>query len=108
MPDNDIILNEEQQDEPLTQSEVVRPWSLINEKYFKAYCPVPANFNMQEILPFFSVAEELWVIDVLGVPLYNELLQQVNENQVTELNSTLLLKVYPYESFAICYGKLCF
>lgn len=87
---------------------VVRPYTLINEKYFKAYCPVPMNFNMEEILPFFNVAEELWLIDVLGVPLYNELLQQVNDNQVTELNSTLLLKIYPYLSFAICYEALPF
>lgn len=89
-------------------SEIVRPYTIINEAYFKAYCPVPMNFNMEEILPFFNVAEELWLIDVLGIPLYNELLEQVNENNVTELNSTLLLKIYPYLSFAICYEALPF
>lgn len=89
-------------------SEIVRPYTIINEAYFKAYCPVPMNFNMEEIYPFFHVAEELWLIDVLGVPLYNELLEQVNDNDVTELNSTLLLKVYPYLSFAICFEALPF
>ena len=89
-------------------SEIVRPYTIINEAYFKAYCPVPMNFNMEEIYPFFHVAEELWLIDVLGIALYNELLQQVNENNVTELNSTLLLKVYPYLSFAICFEALPF
>ena len=89
-------------------TEIVRPYTIINEAYFKAYCPVPMNFNMEEIYPFFHVAEELWLIDVLGVPLYNELLEQVNDNEVTELNSTLLLKVYPYLSFAICYEALPF
>lgn len=87
---------------------IVRPYTLINEAYFKAYCPVPMNFNIEEIYPFFNVAEELWLIDVLGVPLYNELIQQVNDNQVTPLNSTLLLKIYPYLSFAICYEALPF
>ena len=37
-------------------SEIVRPYTIINEAYFKAYCPVPMNFNMEEILPFFNVA----------------------------------------------------
>ena len=89
-------------------SEIVRPYTVINETYFKAYCPVPMNFNMEEILPFFNVAEELWLVDVLGIALYNELLEQVNSNTVTELNSTLLLKVYPYLSFAICFEALPF
>lgn len=89
-------------------SEIVRPYTVINEEYFKAYCPVPMNFNMEEILPFFNVAEELWLVDVLGIALYNELLEQVNNNTVTELNSTLLLKVYPYLSFAICFEALPF
>ena len=89
-------------------SEIVRPYTVINEAYFKAYCPVPMNFNMEEILPFFNVAEELWLVDVLGIALYNELLEQVNSNTVTELNSTLLLKVYPYLSFAICFEALPF
>ena len=89
-------------------SEIVRPYTVINEAYFKAYCPVPMNFNMEEILPFFNVAEELWLVDVLGIALYNELLEQVQRNTVTELNSTLLLKVYPYLSFAICFEALPF
>lgn len=87
-------------------SETVKPYSIINEQYFKAYSPIPNNYDISEVLPYFSVAEQLWVVDVLGVPLYNELLEQVNANEVTELNSTLLLKVYPYLSFAICYEAL--
>ena len=89
-------------------TQIVRPYTIINEAYFKAYCPVPQNFDIEDIKPFFPVAEELWLIDVLGIPLYNELLQQVNDNNVTDINSTLLLKVYPYLSFAICYEALPF
>lgn len=85
---------------------IARPYSIINETYFKAYSPIPENYNIEELKPYFPVAEELWVVDVLGVPLYNELLEQVNENKVTELNATLLLKVYPYLSFAICFEAL--
>lgn len=89
-------------------ADVVRDYTLINEAYFKAYCPIPINYNMEEIVPYFTIAEKLWVIDVLGVPLYNELIEQVNKNEVTELNSTLLLKVYPYLAIAVCLEALPF
>ena len=89
-------------------ADLVRPYTLINDAYFKQFSPVPENYNMEELRPYFSLSEELWVIPVIGVPLYNELLQQVNENNVTELNSTLLLKIYAYEAIAIVYEALPF
>lgn len=89
-------------------AEIVRPWTLINDAYFREFSPIPLNFNLDEIRPFYPIAEQLWVIDVIGVALYNELMQQVNDNNVTELNSTLLLKIYPYEAIAITYESLPF
>lgn len=89
-------------------AEIVRPYVLINEEYFKAYSPIPENYSIEELLPFFPVAEDLWVKDLIGAPLYNELLEQVNENNVTELNSTLLLRLYPYLSYCIVYEALPF
>ena len=82
--------------------------SVINYEYFKANSPIPHNYNMEEIRPFFHVAEEIWLVPLLGEALYDELLDQVQRNEVTELNSTLLLKVYPYLSFCICYESLAF
>ena len=89
-------------------AEIVKPWTIINNEYLKTYCPLPDNYNLKEVEPFIHVAEKLWVEPVLGTPLYEELLEQVNENKVTELNSTLLLNVYPYLSFATCYEALPF
>lgn len=89
-------------------AQTVKPFSIINEAYFKAYSPIPENYDITELVPFFTVAEELWVKPVLGIALYEEILQQVIDNDVTELNSTLLLKVYPYLSFAICLEALPF
>lgn len=89
-------------------ADVVRDYTLINEAYFKAYCPIPMNYNLEEIVPYFTIAEKLWVLPVLGTPLYNELMEQVNTNEVTELNSTLLLKIYPYLAIAVCYEALPF
>lgn len=82
--------------------------TIINEEYFKQYSPIPDNYNIKEIKPFFKVAEQLWVMPLLGQALYDELLEQVCANDVTPENSTLLLVVYPYLSFAICYEALPF
>ena len=89
-------------------SEIIRDWTLINDAYFQEYSPLPFNYNLEEIRPYYKVAEELWVVPIIGVALYNELIQQVNENNVTELNSTLLLKIYAYEAIAITFEALPF
>lgn len=82
--------------------------TLINEEYFKQYSPIPDNYNIKEIKPFFKVAEQLWVMPLLGQALYDELIEQVCANEITPENSTLLLVIYPYLSFAICYEALPF
>ena len=89
-------------------NEIVQQWTLINESYFKSYSPLPENYNLKEIWPYVHIAEKLWVEPVLGTPLYEELLEQVNNNEVTELNSTLLLNVYPYLCHATVYEGLPF
>lgn len=81
---------------------------LITEEYLKAYSPIPNNFNWDDIRPFIPIAEEIWVVDIIGRKLYNELLEQVAENSLTGENSTLLLKIYPYLSMAIVYESLPF
>ena len=89
-------------------TEVIKPWTLINENYFKAYSPVPDNYNIKDIEPYFKVAEEIWVKPLIGVPLYDKLLEEVNTNNVSPENSTLLLMLYPYLAFAITYEALPF
>ena len=82
--------------------------TLIDFSYFAAYSPVPTNFNWDDIRPFVSIAEEVWVVDIVGRKLYNELLEQVSSNTLTGENSTLLLKIYPYLSMAIVYESMPF
>lgn len=81
---------------------------IINEAYFKAYSPVPKNYNWEEIKPFIHTAEKIWLEPILGTPLYEELLEQVNKNEVTPENSTLLLQIYPYLSMCAVYESLPF
>lgn len=87
---------------------VVQIPTIINEQYLKEYSPIPSNFNIKEIWNFVHTSEKIWVEPILGTPLYEELLEQVNNNEVTPENSTLLLQIYPYLSFATCYEALPF
>ena len=89
-------------------TEVIKPYTLINEAYFKQFSPVPDNYNIKDIEPYFKVAEEIWVKTLIGVPLYEKLLEEVNTNNVSPEDSTLLLMLYPYLAFAITYEALPF
>jgi hypothetical protein len=87
---------------------IVKLPTIINEMYFKQYSPIPNNYNIDEIWNFVHTSEKLWIEPILGTPLYEELLEQVNKNEVTPENSTLLLQIYPYLCFATCYEALPF
>lgn len=87
-------------------AEVYNTPTIINEAYFKQFAPIPRNYNIDDIRPYFSIAENIWVVPIIGEDLYNELLEQVTNNEVTDVNSTLLLNIYPYLSICICYESL--
>ena len=87
---------------------IARPDVLINETYLKEYSPLPKNYDISEIIPYIKPTEHIWIEPVLGTALYEELLEQVKNNSLTAENSTLLLAVYPYLSFAVVYEALPF
>lgn len=89
-------------------AETVELIHLITEDYFKAYSPIPDNYNVKELKPYFHVAEKLWIEPIIGTPLYEELLDQVDKDNVTSENATLLLNIYPLLAFAIVYEGLPF
>ena len=87
---------------------LVKVQTLITEEYFKTYSPIPDNYNIKEIKPYFHVAEKLWIEPIIGMPLYEELLDEVEKDEVTPENATLLLNIYPLLAFAITYESLPF
>lgn len=89
-------------------AEIVEQRTLITEEYFKSYSPIPDNYNIQELKPYFHVAEKLWIEPIIGIPLYEELLEEVENDNVTPEHATLLLNIYPLLSFAIVYESLPF
>ena len=87
---------------------IVEVQTLITEEYFKTYSPISDNYNIKDIKPYFHVAEKLWIEPIIGTPLYEELLDEVEKDEVTPENATLLLNIYPLLAFAITYESLPF
>lgn len=83
---------------------------IINEKYFKKYSPIPLNYDLSEIMNYIGVAEKIWVIPVIGIKLYDEIQKQVDENSLSDENSTLLTEggLWQYLAFATCLESLAF
>lgn len=81
---------------------------IINEKYIKQYSPIPLNYNMSEVKNYIPVAEKIWVIPLIGYDLYDEINEQVADNEVSPENATLLTEggLWQYLAFATVYEAL--
>jgi len=84
------------------------PVNLINEELFKLHSPVTGNTGLTEFVPYLSIAQELYIVPLLGKSLVTELKEQIEGNCLTELNSSLLVKVAPALSFYAVYQGLPF
>lgn len=62
----------------------------FDEKYFSLTTPVDENTNYKLIQPVIWDCQELYIQDILGTPLYDELKNQVENSTITVLNTTLL------------------
>ena len=82
--------------------------TLINEEFLRAYSLFPKNYDLTEIWNFVPIAEEIHVQSIIGVALFEELLEQVAKNEISDVNSTLLLEIYKVEGLAILYEALPF
>lgn len=80
---------------------------LINSKWLKEFSPYPLNYNTKELDNYIKLAETIWIEPILGRDFYEELLEQVATNSLTEENSTALVEaIWPYLGFAVCYEAL--
>ena len=89
-------------------SKIKRQPTLINAEYLKAYSMFPKNYDLTDVENFIPIAEQIHILPILGITLYEELLEQVTSNTLTDENSTLLLEVYKVEGIAVLYESLPF
>lgn len=81
---------------------------IINDLYFKKYSPIPLNFNMDELRNYIDVAAKIWLIPVIGEDLYDEIQEQVEEDDISEENQALLTTggLWQYLCFATVFEAL--
>ena len=82
--------------------------AIINENLFKQHSPVTSNTKLAEFMPYISIAQELYIVPVLGEPQMEELKSQIASNSLTETNSKLIVKIAPALSFFAVYQGLPF
>lgn len=81
--------------------------TIINEKWLKEFSPIPLNYNMKELHNYVKLAEAIWLVPIIGNDFYEELLEQVEDNNLSEENSTALVEaIWPYLGFAVAYEAL--
>ena len=90
------------------ENNIITPWVLMRDDYFVEYSPLPKNYNLSEIRPYYKISDDLWIKPILGLPLFEELLEQVNTNTLRPENSTLYLMLLPFLAFAITQEALPF
>lgn len=83
---------------------------LINKKYFAQYSVLPTNYNYDDIMVYEPLAVSLWIEPVIGPYLLAELKSQIENNQLSPENSTLLTEglLWQYLTTAMCYEGLPF
>lgn len=80
---------------------------LTNQALLKKYSVIPANYNMAEIMNYVDISEKIWILPIIGYEQYEELQDQVDNNNLTPENSTLLVEaLYPLLGFAVVYESL--
>lgn len=80
---------------------------LFSDSLLKEFSPIPLNYNTKEVANYIKLAEVTWVLPIVGEYLYEELLHQVKQNNLTPENGTLLVEaLYPYLGFCVAYEAL--
>jgi len=77
---------------------------IINKELLKKFGIFPKNYDLTEVMNYVDIAEKIWIIKTIGYAQYDELQQQVKDNDLTPENATLLVEaIYPYLTMAVAY-----
>lgn len=66
---------------------------IISEELLKLYSPISKNVGIDRVYPFIHLAQPYYILPILGKPLLEELQHQIDEDNLTEANKALILKV---------------
>ena len=66
---------------------------LISEELLKLYSPISKNVGVDRIYPFVHLAQPYYIAPILGKPLTEELQQQIEDDDLTDENKALIIKI---------------
>ena len=81
---------------------------IINKKYIRQYGIFPENYDLTEVMQYVPIAEEIWVAPLIGQELMDELAEQVEEDDISPENATLLTdgQLWRFLSMAVALESL--
>jgi len=84
--------------------------NIINKSLLAKYSPLPINYDFSEIMNYVPVAQEIWIRPLIGSDLFEEIEQQVEDNNLSEENQALMTEGFllQYLSYATCLEGLPF
>lgn len=68
---------------------------LISEELLKLYSPLSKNISVDKVYPYLHLAQPYFVEPILGTALLQELQQQIEDDELTEENKALIIKIAP-------------
>lgn len=81
---------------------------LINDELLKQFSPIPLDTLTEDFTSFILVSQELYIKPILGDALYNELIEEICDNNLSTENSELIIKIAPALSYLTIYSALPF
>lgn len=81
---------------------------IITEKLLKDYSPITDDTVIKNFVPYATLVQAIYIEPVLGSVLMDELKMQVQNNNLTPLNSALILKLAPALAHFTAYQGLPF
>jgi hypothetical protein len=80
---------------------------LLNRKILSEYSPYPTQYDLTEVMQYVDLSEKIHIIPLIGNAMYDELCEEVKNNNLTPENATLLVEaLYPLLGFAVAYEAL--
>lgn len=76
---------------------------LISEEMLKLYSPLSKDISVDKVYPYCLLAQNFYILPILGKPLTQELQSQIETETLTEDNKALLVKIAPCLSFYTTY-----
>lgn len=69
--------------------------TLIDDDLLKRYSPIPLEFDIQSKMYPFVLSAQADIRRLIGEPLYAELIDQIENDALTDLNKALIVEMAP-------------